>query len=95
MTLDKITHESLDGIQHGFFGRRGGASSGVFAGLNCGLGSSDQHDIVMINRARVAEAMGVDKSALVSVHQVHSADVLTVDKIFKPLEFFGNYIITY
>ena len=78
MTLDIITDPSLDGVTHGFFGRGGGASSGIFDGLNCGYGSSDQHDIVAINRARVAKAMGVDDAALLGVHQHHSADVVTV-----------------
>lgn len=78
MTLDIITHDLLDGVTHGFFGRAGGASSGVFTGLNCGFGSSDQHDIVAINRARVAQAMGGTADDMVGVHQIHSADVVTV-----------------
>ena len=77
MTLDVITDDTLDGVQHGFFTRRGGASSGVFAGLNCGFGSSDQHDVVSINRNRVAAAMG--NGHLCGVHQHHSADVVIVD----------------
>ena len=78
MTLDIITSDALSPIRHGFFGRGGGASSGVFCGLNCGTGSSDQHEAVAINRTRAAKAMGFDLSALVGVHQVHSADVITV-----------------
>ena len=77
MTLEILTSESLSPFRHGFFTRRGGASSGVFAGLNCGSGSSDQSEIVSINRARVAEAMGVAPDHLVGVHQVHSATVVT------------------
>lgn len=78
MTLEILSHSALLPFRHGFFTRRGGASSGVFAGLNCGSGSSDQAEIVAINRARVAEAMGVAPAALASVHQVHSADVVTI-----------------
>jgi hypothetical protein len=78
MTLDIITAPQLAPLQHGFFTRQGGASSGVFAGLNCGYGSSDQHEAVTINRARVARALGLDDTALVGVHQIHSADVVTV-----------------
>lgn len=78
MSLDIITDDAFGPIRHGFFGREGGASSGVFEGLNCGFGSSDQHGIVRVNRARVAEAMGVEELGLVGVHQVHSADVVTV-----------------
>ena len=78
MTLEIITADSLAPLRHGFFTRKGGASSGVFAGLNCGTGSSDQSEIVAINRARVADAMQVAPSHLVGVHQVHSADVVPV-----------------
>ncbi len=78
MTLEILTSESLTPIRHGFFTRAGGASSGIFAGLNCGTGSSDQADVVRINRTRVAVAMGATPDRLVGVHQVHSADVVTV-----------------
>ncbi|MBM1556060.1 peptidoglycan editing factor PgeF [Sulfitobacter mediterraneus] len=77
MTLEILTTDSLAPLRHGFFTRKGGASSGVFAGLNCGHGSSDQSEIVKINRTRVAEAMGVAPDSLLGVHQVHSADVVT------------------
>jgi len=80
MTLEILTTDSLAPLRHGFFTRRGGASSGVFAGLNCGHGSSDQSEIVTINRTRVAEAMGVAPDSLLGVHQVHSADVVTATK---------------
>ena len=79
MTLEILTSDLLAETRHGFFTRRGGASSGVFAGLNCGKGSSDQSEIVDINRARVAEAMGVEAAHLLGVHQVHSATAITVD----------------
>ena len=78
MTLDIIRADTLGQVRHGFFGRAGGASSGVFHGLNCGYGSSDQDDAVTINRARVAAAMEVARGALVGVHQVHSPAVVTV-----------------
>lgn len=78
MTLEILSHSALLPFRHGFFTRRGGASSGIFAGLNCGPGSSDQAEIVSINRTRVAEAMGVGPGELNSVHQVHSADVVTL-----------------
>lgn len=78
MTLEIITDTALGTARHGFFTRKGGASSGVFAGLNCGFGSSDQSDIVAINRDRVAGALDLTADKLVGVHQVHSADVVTV-----------------
>lgn len=78
MTLEIITADCLAPLRHGFFSRKGGASSGVFAGLNCGFGSTDQAEVVAINRARVAEALACPADHLVTVHQVHSAQVVTV-----------------
>lgn len=77
MMLEILTSDAL-AQQHGFFTRKGGASSGIFAGLNCGPGSSDQSDIVTINRGRVADAMGLLPEALVSLNQIHSATVVTL-----------------
>lgn len=78
MTLEILTADNLAPFRHGFFTRKGGASSGVFKGLNCGRGSSDQSEIVTINRARVADAMQVEPDHLISVNQVHSPDVQIV-----------------
>lgn len=76
--LEIITSPLLQPLRHGFFTRKGGASSGIFAGLNCGTGSSDIAEVVAINRTRAAEALGVDPANLVTVNQVHSADVVVV-----------------
>ena len=78
MTLEPLTSDLLAPFAHGFFTRRGGSSSGIFAGLNCGPGSSDQTSAVAMNRARVADALGLPSDALLSLNQVHSADVVTV-----------------
>lgn len=78
MTLEILTHPRLHPIRHGFFTRKGGASSGLFSGLNCGRGSTDQKEIVAINRARVASALGVAPDCLATVHQTHSAKVVTL-----------------
>ncbi|MEO0401616.1 MAG: peptidoglycan editing factor PgeF [Pseudomonadota bacterium] len=80
MTLEILTADSLAPTRHGFFTRKGGASSGIFSGLNCGTGSSDQTEIVAINRARVADAMGVASDHLTGVHQIHSGDAVHVSE---------------
>ncbi|WP_207100633.1 peptidoglycan editing factor PgeF [Paracoccus shandongensis] len=77
-TLEILTHPLLRDVRHGFFTRKGGASSGLFSGLNCGRRSTDQTEMVALNRARVATAMGVPAEALATVKQVHSADVVTL-----------------
>jgi polyphenol oxidase len=81
LRLEIITADAL-APRHGFFTRRGGASSGIFAGLNCGTGSSDQADTVAVNRARVAASMDLAEDHLVTLHQVHSALALAVTEPF-------------
>lgn len=78
MAVEMLTSPLLRPMRHGFFTRAGGASSGIFKGLNCGPGSSDQSGIVALNRRIAADALGVGEEALISVSQVHSADVLVI-----------------
>lgn len=76
ITLDPLN--GLPGIRHGFFTRRGGVSEGIFASLNCGLGSGDDRGRVAENRARAARAFGLPADRLVTVYQIHSPDVVAV-----------------
>lgn len=79
MTLEILKADELAPFRHGFFTRLGGVSTGIFAGLNCGPGSSDQTDIVRTNRRLVAQELGIGTDDLATLHQVHSADVLTLN----------------
>jgi len=78
MTIETLKADALHGVAHGFFTRKGGASTGIYEGLNCGVGSNDVAQTVVTNRARVAEHMSTGPDALVGVHQNHSADVVTI-----------------
>jgi hypothetical protein len=66
----------LPGIRHGFFTRTGGVSEGIYRGLNTGTGSDDEPALVTENRRRVAQWMGVAPDRLLSLHQIHSPDVI-------------------
>ena len=78
MSIEILRAKALGDVPHGFFGRAGGISTGLFASLNVGLGSSDDMAAVVENRWRVVEALLPD-AALVTCYQVHSAHVVTVD----------------
>ncbi len=80
--LKPITSDNLQApdIRHGFFTREGGVSEGIYAGLNTGLGSSDDPARVLENRRRVAEHLGASHGSVVTLYQVHGATALTVDK---------------
>lgn len=67
-----------DDIVHGFFGRNGGASRGIYSSLNCGIGSGDEPGAVRENRGRVAESLRMGAENLVTLHQVHSADCVVL-----------------
>jgi polyphenol oxidase len=73
----------LSGITHGFYGRAGGVSTGIYESLNAGPGSDDDSANVTENRRRIALDMGVTPDRLMSAYQVHSADALMVDKPFS------------
>lgn len=79
--VEYLTVPQLAGVRHGFLTRRGGVSSGLFASLNVGLGSSDDRAAVAENRRRAVEAVA-PSAALVTVLQVHSATVLPVTAAF-------------
>jgi hypothetical protein len=67
-------------IAHGFFGRQGGVSEGLFASLNCGPGSGDKRARVLENRCRVEAVLG---APLVTLYQVHSPNVVTVTEAWQ------------
>lgn len=82
--LDIEKSELLQDIDHGFLGRAGGTSTGIYSGLNVGLGSDDDQGLILENRLRVKETM-LPGGELVTIHQVHSPDVAIVSEAF-PLD---------
>lgn len=71
-----FTHPLLDavpGVRHAFFSREGGASQGIYAGLNVGRGSRDDPAAVAENRRRAAAVFGRTEADLLTCHQIHSA----------------------
>src|SRR6266480_7098527 len=77
MFILKSANLSVPGVAHGFFGRRGGVSKGIYESLNCGPGSKDLRDDVMENRRRATAALSPDAN-LVTLYQVHSAEAVIV-----------------
>jgi polyphenol oxidase len=75
--VEVLKAAALDGVRHGFLGRRGGVSHGICSGLNVGWGSGDDRDSIRENRRRAVAAIapGAD---LVTLHQVHSPDAIYV-----------------
>jgi hypothetical protein len=76
LRADNLSHGN---IAHGFFGRSGGVSTGIYDSLNCGPGSGDDRNCVIENRKRVAAALGPD-IALVNAGQIHGTETVTVTR---------------
>ena len=68
MTPPYKTHPLLHSA-HGFFGRQGGVSQGIYESLNAGERSEDSPMDIAENRNRIADALQADH--LVSLHQIH------------------------
>jgi YfiH family protein len=77
VSVEVIRASALEGVAHGFLGRRGGVSTGLYAGLNVGTGSDDDVEAVATNRALAVEAV-LPGAQLLSPYQIHSADAVTV-----------------
>lgn len=63
-------------IRHGFFGRTGGVSEGLYKSLNVGYSTQDSEDNIIHNRGVIKQKL---KSAkLATVQQVHGADIINI-----------------
>ena len=78
-TLSPLLSQA-QGLTHGFFDRAGGISTGLYGSLNCGPGSGDDSCAVIENRARVAAWFNIAPSHLISLYQIHSAKVISLNK---------------
>ena len=83
--VEVIRAAALEGIPHGFLGRRGGVSQGIVSGLNVGHGAGDEVDAVAENRRRAVAAV-LPGAALATVYQVHSADAVSVVRAWPHAE---------
>jgi hypothetical protein len=78
MTFGSSLLSAIPGVRHAFSTREGGVSGGIYESLNGGLGSRDDPAHVAENRRRMAAQMGVAPELFLSVHQIHSPDVVVV-----------------
>jgi YfiH family protein len=67
----KFSDNHNDPVYHGFFGRNGGFSHGIYGSLNCGRGSDDESELVMKNLETVGKVVGVPAGRILTLHQVH------------------------
>src|SRR5919106_1183575 len=85
ITCLKAPHwERYEGLLHGFMGRRGGKSTGPFAGLNVSYRVGDDPKIVSQNVCNMKLAVGIHDGRIVTMKQVHGEEIVEIkDKKLK------------
>jgi YfiH family protein len=82
-------------IEHGFFNRLGGKSTGIFKSLNCGLGSSDNKKKILKNLETVSNKINSKSKKIILLNQIHSSKFYYIGKNSKPNnKFIGDALIT-
>ena len=94
MPVEFTSSKLLSPARHAFFTRRGGASEGLFASLNCGLRSGDSPNLVAENRRRAAEAIGVAPDSLLTLRQTHSARVAAIRQLPRDITDEADGLVT-
>ena len=59
-------------IEHSFFNRLGGKSTGIYKSLNCGLSSSDDKKNILKNLALIGKKIKSGLNKIVLLNQIHS-----------------------
>ena len=71
-------------IKHGFFGRLGGKSIGIYKSLNCGPGSKDKKNKVTQNLKIVKKKISKSPKEIFLLNQIHSSKLIYINKNSKP-----------
>lgn len=71
-------------FKHGFFGRQGGVSGGIYKSLNCGSGSGDNPAHIAENRKIILQKLGAENASLCTLYQIHSNKVVVIEEPFNP-----------
>ena len=72
--------QKFENLKHCFFSRKNGFSKGLYASLNCGLGSNDKKKNVLKNLNLVSQKIGCKDELLITLNQTHSNKVVYFEK---------------
>jgi len=82
-------------IEHAFFNRLGGKSTGIFKSLNCGPGSSDKKKNILKNLEIACKKIKAKPKKIVLLNQVHSNKFHFISKSSKLNDKFeGDALVT-
>ena len=83
-------------VEHAFFNRLGGKSTGIFKSLNCGPGSSDNKKNILKNLETVRNKIKTKSKKIILLNQIHSNKFHYIEKNSKlnNSKFEGDTLIT-
>ena len=70
-------------VEHAFFNRLGGKSTGIFKSLNCGPGSSDNKKNILKNLETVRNKIKAKSKKIIFLNQIHSNKFYYIGKNSK------------
>ncbi len=95
LTVEAFQTNKKSWLTHGFFGRKGGVSTGVFDSLNVSFAERGDHpDCITQNRLRIATALNMEHAPVIFAHQKHTTTTLIVDKPFEGERPIADALIT-
>ena len=78
--LKVFKSKNLYSLKHGFFGRSGGKSTGIYSSLNLSERTSDNEINVSANRELVMEELEISSQKIFFPNQQHTNNVVFIDK---------------
>ena len=70
---------NLKRVNHGFFGRVGGSSKGIYSSLNISFNSDDDRQNIVQNRVIISENLGLNLEKIFFLNQQHTNKVIFFD----------------
>ena len=80
--------QKFKNLKHCFFSRKNGFSKGLYASLNCGLGSGDKKENVLKNLNLVSNEIGCEDELLITLNQTLKFFHLVYINVYINLNFF-------
>ena len=72
--------KNLQSVKHGFFGRSGGVSTGIYSSLNLSENKTDSKANIYANRALVLDALDITSQKVFFPNLQHTNNVVFIDK---------------
>ncbi len=78
--VDMFKSKKLHAVKHGFFGRSGGVSTGIYSSLNLSEKTTDSKANVYANRALVMDELNISNRKVFFPNQQHTSNVVFINK---------------